>query len=241
MTNPYARPRLIEFHEQPYTPPAIRRPVQDMLTFAWTHRVWPLQHTSPAVLAGQVLERVLRRIGGKQGEEDKVAVVDFCSGAGGPIPTIERVVNAHRSAKNLPATPFILTDIHPHPAAWSNLRHSAAALDYVPRSVDATRAERELVGIAGKADDASRHFRTFFLAFHHFDEKGAQAVIRDAMENADGIGYVVKYLASLAESELQSQGKMPTGGRSWVWEQGREAHTMGMGKMYYIVGRRADV
>jgi hypothetical protein len=54
--------------------------------------------------------------------------------------------------------------------------------------VDATRAERELIGVAGKADDASRHFRTFFLAFHHFDEQGAQAVIRDAMENADGIG-----------------------------------------------------
>lgn len=53
--------------------------------------MWPLQHTSPAVLAGNVLERVLRRIGG-QGEGEKVAVVDFCSGAGGPIPTIERVV-----------------------------------------------------------------------------------------------------------------------------------------------------
>lgn len=87
--NPHARSRLIEFHEQPYTPPAIRRPVQDMLTFAWTHRVWPLQHTSPAVLAGRVLESVLRRIGD---EGKPVAVVDFCSGAGGPIPTIERVV-----------------------------------------------------------------------------------------------------------------------------------------------------
>lgn len=86
--NPYARSRLIEFHEQPYTPPAIRQPVQDMLTFAWTHRVWPLQHTSPAVLAGQVLEQALSRIGAGE----KVAVVDFCSGAGGPIPTIERVV-----------------------------------------------------------------------------------------------------------------------------------------------------
>jgi hypothetical protein len=87
--NPHARSRLIEFHEQPYTPPAIRRPVQDMLTFAWTHRVWPLQHTSPAVLAGRVLESVLGRIGD---EGKPVAVVDFCSGAGGPIPTIERVV-----------------------------------------------------------------------------------------------------------------------------------------------------
>ena len=86
--NPYARSRLIEFHEQPYTPPAIRQPVQDMLTIAWTHRVWPLQHTSPAVLAGQVLEQALSRIG----DGEKVAVVDFCSGAGGPIPTIERVV-----------------------------------------------------------------------------------------------------------------------------------------------------
>ena len=33
-----------------------------------------------------------------------------------------------------------------------------------------------------------RHFRTFFLAFHHFDEDMAVRVLKDAMEGGDGIG-----------------------------------------------------
>jgi len=35
-----------------------------------------------------------------------------------------------------------------------------------------------------------RHFRTFCLAFHHFDEHGAKAVLEDAMRTAEGIGWV---------------------------------------------------
>lgn len=51
----------------------------------------------------------------------------------------------------------------------------------------------------------------------------------------------IKYLADLAAKDLKARGKEPTGGRPWVWEQGRAAHTAGIGKMYHIVGRRADV
>lgn len=51
----------------------------------------------------------------------------------------------------------------------------------------------------------------------------------------------IKYLADRAAKDLERQGKQPIGGRPWVWEQGRAAHTAGIGKMNYIVGRRADV
>lgn len=51
----------------------------------------------------------------------------------------------------------------------------------------------------------------------------------------------IKYLADKAAKDLERQGKQPTGARPWVWEQGRAAHTAGIGKMYHIVGRRADV
>lgn len=92
----------------------------------------------------------------------------------------------HRAAKSLPPTQFILTDLHPHTSAWQSLQRSAPALSYVPSSVDATRSSRDK--LANFVGEGGRHLRTFFLAFHHFDEQGAQAVIRDAMENADGIG-----------------------------------------------------
>jgi hypothetical protein len=96
------------------------------------------------------------------------------------------LISVHRAAKSLPPTPFILTDLHPHTSAWQTLRNSAPALRYIPSSVDATRSSRDqLAEFVGKG---GRHLRTFFLAFHHFDEMGAQEVIRDAMENADGIG-----------------------------------------------------
>ena len=36
-----------------------------------------------------------------------------------------------------------------------------------------------------------RHFRTFCLAFHHFDEQGARGILEDAMRTADGIGSVL--------------------------------------------------
>lgn len=96
------------------------------------------------------------------------------------------VSSEHRAAKSLPATPFILTDLHPHTSAWHSLHRSAPALSYIPTSVDATRSSRD--HLAKFVGEGGRHIRTFFLAFHHFDEKGAEEVIRDAMENADAIG-----------------------------------------------------
>lgn len=40
----------------------------------------------------------------------------------------------------------------------------------------------------GKKDDKDLQFRTFFLAFHHFDEEMAVRVLKDAMKSSDGIG-----------------------------------------------------
>jgi len=85
---PVVRRRYIEFHEQSYIPAFIRQPIQDMLTLAWTARVPVLQQQAPAELAVDVLERVVDGLstGGN------TSVVDFCSGAGGPIQTIERIM-----------------------------------------------------------------------------------------------------------------------------------------------------
>lgn len=96
---PSPRRRFIEFHEQPYTPSFIRQPIQDMLTLAWTNRFPGLQRRAPAEMVVGVLERVLGGAGvgtskGGDGGDDLegMTVVDFCSGAGGPIQTIERIM-----------------------------------------------------------------------------------------------------------------------------------------------------
>lgn len=72
-----------------------------MLTLAWTNRFPGLQRQAPSELVVDVLERVLGGLSlGKEGGKGKaeredvggMSVVDFCSGAGGPIQTIERVM-----------------------------------------------------------------------------------------------------------------------------------------------------
>jgi hypothetical protein len=85
---PVVRRRYIEFHEQSYVPAFIRQPIQDMLTLAWTARVPPVQRQAPAELAVDVLERVIDGLP----DRENTSVVDFCSGAGGPIQTIERIM-----------------------------------------------------------------------------------------------------------------------------------------------------
>ena len=123
-----------------------------------------------------------------------------------------------RTARSLPPLPFLLTDIHPHVSAWktASLSSPTRSLHYVATPVDATSSPRNLVDLAetarrsqdggdgsrvistrrrgdrqgtGKVDgNGNEHFRTFFLAFHHFDEEMAVRVLKDAMLNSDGIG-----------------------------------------------------
>lgn len=89
---PTPRNRFIEFHEQPYVPAYIRRPIQDMLTLAWTNTFWPLQKQSPSELIVDVLEEQVRKLTRTGQAGGRLSVVDFCSGAGGPIRTIERIM-----------------------------------------------------------------------------------------------------------------------------------------------------
>lgn len=81
---------------------------------------------------------------------------------------------------------FLLSDLYPHNDLWSRSCAKSDNLDYVDVPVDATRAPKDLARRGG--GDADKHIRTFFLAFHHFDETSAKRVLEDAIENADGIG-----------------------------------------------------
>ncbi|KAH7020864.1 uncharacterized protein B0I36DRAFT_26201 [Microdochium trichocladiopsis] len=82
------RLHLFEINDQPWFPPFLRARVQAGLTHAWTAYIPGLQPASPASLVADIL---LCTIG-----PDRVArytFIDFCSGAGGPTPSIERSLN----------------------------------------------------------------------------------------------------------------------------------------------------
>lgn len=145
--------------------------------------------------------------------------MDFCSGAGGPTPYIEREVN--RSYKRASArkqlngqlgqpqngyvdggeegeeesgVDFVMTDIHPHIAAWSKASKRSENLRFVPSSVDAANAPKNLLALAGtpsygnviSKEKNKKIFRLFSLAFHHFDDPLATQILKNTLETSDG-------------------------------------------------------
>ncbi|WWC60244.1 uncharacterized protein I303_102810 [Kwoniella dejecticola CBS 10117] len=127
----------------------------------------------------------------RKAAREQLKIVDFCSGAGGPVKKIERKINKSRRSKSLDPTQFVLSDLNPPLEQWKKLHGRAGALgssiSYIPHSVDATNTTSlqptgENAGIL-----SGRHLRTFFLSFHHFNEELARGVLVDAMRNSEGI------------------------------------------------------
>lgn len=206
-----APPRLIELHEQPWFPPYLRAMVQDGLAHAWTICLPPLQQCSPAALVATILQRVLGST------ISKFVYIDFCAGAGGPTPFIERALNealaaadspssshhaapngnkkngasstmsyAAVTAKGSKAVDFVLTDLHPHVESWERAARNSENIAYESRSVDAANAPPELVGRYKRM--GKKVFRLFSLAFHHFDDDLARAILKNTVETSDGFG-----------------------------------------------------
>ncbi|KAI0396629.1 hypothetical protein F5Y17DRAFT_455907 [Xylariaceae sp. FL0594] len=229
------RLHLFEIADQSWFPPFLRAYVQTGLTHAWTTCVPVLQSCSPAALAAHILRREL---GGDPGVR-RYTYIDFCAGAGGPTPEIERVLNrqlsiASTSSDNnnnrpsyaevanpsssspLSASPsssptlppqnfnerneaaaavkFILTDLHPHVESWETAARQSPHLTYVSEPVDAAAAPADLLernkkagALGGVPGGAGRGImRLFNLAFHHFDDKLARAILKDTVETSDG-------------------------------------------------------
>lgn len=120
--------------------------------------------------------------------------VDFCAGAGGPTPRIEQRVNDALSAAGLAPAPFVLTDLHPHVGNWEAAAAASASgmLRFERDGVDASAAPETLLDKwrqGATRGEARRVFRLFSLAFHHFDDPLAKAILRDTLETSDGFGY----------------------------------------------------
>lgn len=184
-------------------PQFLREMIQTCLRVCWIFKVPVLQKASPAQLVTTMLRRVL---------SDRVTdytYVDFCAGAGGPTPTIEKDLNAQISASSSDASSsatanglsprvtrsakqtsngnggvkFIMTDIHPHIPDWTQLAKESENLSFISESVDAANAPAVLTQAGGKI------FRLYNLAFHHFDEQLASDILKNTLETSSGFGY----------------------------------------------------
>jgi hypothetical protein len=85
-------------------------------------------------------------------------------------PTEARAIEAVLARAGAPPPSFLLTDLQPHPAAWSRLRESRpGVVDFVAEPVDATRIPADLA--RGRA-------RVIVNALHHFEPDVAGAMLR---------------------------------------------------------------
>ncbi|KAF4971107.1 hypothetical protein FSARC_1998 [Fusarium sarcochroum] len=167
---------LFEIDDQTWFPAFLRARVQDGLTRAWLSNT-PLQSRSPASLSAQVLIEQLST------SLSDFTFIDFCAGGGGPTPSMARTVNAHLRSQGSDPVRFILTDLHPNVEAWDRVAQKNPLLTYERTSVDATAAPKHLV----RRDDGTKPFRLFNLAFHHFDDDLAKAILRDTVETSEGL------------------------------------------------------
>lgn len=217
---------LWEIDDQPWFPSFLRAYVQTGLTHAWTVHIPFLQASSPATIVADTLRRVLGS------SVSRHTYIDFCAGAGGPTPFIERALNsqlARSAAHTVPATAssgvtvdgtsnasssetpsyaavadpekksatvhdedaavqFVLTDLHPHVESWEAASKKSDHLTYVSSPVDAASAPEVLLRRYAGKDKKKGIFRLFNLAFHHFDDDLARAILKNTVETSEGFG-----------------------------------------------------
>jgi hypothetical protein len=151
------RLNLIEIHEQTWFPSDLREGVTDLLQFILNlthyHRA-----ASPLLAAALTQTRTSR-------------IVDLCSGAGGPWPTLLQEMRSQG------ALSLCLTDKFPNIVSFEKVQTSLGSdVGHVAESIDAECVPRELLG-----------FRTLFNSFHHFPGKHAEYVLADAIGKGQGV------------------------------------------------------
>lgn len=150
------RLHLFEFLDQPWYPRLFRDLQTDMI-----------QHASGSAYNGvaPLIARVLKQVG-------EAKVIDLCSGAGGPWPSILPLVEAEE-----PRLSVKLSDRYPNLPMFERLKDiTGGKLDYVKTPVAADAVPAELQGA-----------RTVFQGFHHLRPRQATAVLQDAAEHGRAI------------------------------------------------------
>ena len=152
------RLHLFEIMDQPWCPAVVRDSMTDFLRFT-------INVNNPYETIIPELSKALKHCQTTQ-------IIDLCAGAGGPWFRLKPLLEESLGQR----TDVILTDMYPHRDAIID-EAETAGLRVLPVSVDARHMPFTLTG-----------FRTLFAGLHHFEPVDAQAIIRDAVEQRQGIG-----------------------------------------------------
>lgn len=152
--------RLFEIHDQPWFPQFLREEFVDGLQMI-------LNVTNTYQPIAKLLRKRLEECGAER-------VLDLCSGAGGPWPSLLR------HFEMFGGRPFkvLLTDKYPSERKVHDFTPPAAnRIHFLRHSVDATQIPEHLHG-----------FRTLFSSFHHLNPDEARSLLQDSVSRRQGIG-----------------------------------------------------
>lgn len=153
------RLHLVEIHEQPWCPRAIRDGITDFMQAA----IRGMGIFRPMV---PILGEALMRTGDAR-------IVDLCSGGTGPWLALRPELEAHTGHD----VSVVMTDLFPSQTGRDRVADlHDDRIAYLDASIDARKVRPDLQG-----------FRTVFDAFHQFDEEMAVEILGDAVANAQGI------------------------------------------------------
>jgi hypothetical protein len=152
--------RFFEIHEQRWFPQFLRDQFVDGLQMI-------LEVMSTYTPIAQLLRKRLEECGSER-------VLDLCSGAGGPWPSLMRDFEMQGTR-----TPEVfLTDKYPSTGKLHDLESpTSSRIHYLRQSIDATQIPKNLEG-----------FRTLFSSFHHLDRDEARRLLQDSVDSKQAIG-----------------------------------------------------
>lgn len=152
--------RLFEIHEQAWFPQFLRDQFVDALQMI-------LEVTNTYHPIAELLRKHLDEFGSDR-------VVDLCSGAGGPWPSLVR----HFKTNGDRPPEVFLTDKYPCTRKLHDSEFPAAnRIHFLRYSIDATQIPGHLEG-----------FRTLFSSFHHLNPDEARSLLRDSVNKRQAIG-----------------------------------------------------
>lgn len=101
------------------------------------------------------------------------AIVDLCSGAGGPMPEVKEILQKD----GFPDLSLTMTDLYPNTTAAASINaQNDPTLQYLTQPIDATKVAAHQQGI-----------RTMVCSMHHMPPKIAKSILKDAQQSKQPI------------------------------------------------------